>query len=83
MVDIHNSEEDRLEAMVGPPGVWKDCRDFQINFLRKMGLKTHHQVLDIGCGPLRGGIPLIRYLDAGNYFQFLLSFELIAEILNI
>lgn len=60
-------EEDRLEEMVGPPGVWNESRDFQIDFLTRMGLQPQHKVLDIGCGPLRGGIPLIRYLDQNNY----------------
>ena len=61
------SEEDRLEAMVGPPGVWQESRDFQIDFLRRKNLQPAHRVLDIGCGPLRGGIPLIRYLNASRY----------------
>ena len=60
-------EEERLEAMVGPPGVWQESRDFQIAFLAKRGLQPDKNILDIGCGPLRGGIPLIQYLDEGNY----------------
>lgn len=61
------SEEDRLEAMVGLPGVWNQSRNFQIDFLVKNGLEKHHDVLDIGCGVLRGGMPLIKYLDSGKY----------------
>lgn len=65
--ETRNREEDRLEEMVGPPGVWKETRDFQVDFLRHLGLRPQHKLLDIGCGPLRGGIPLIQYLDRGNY----------------
>ena len=43
-------------------------REFQINFLKRFGLMPQHYLLDIGCGTLRGGIPLIDYLDQGHYF---------------
>ena len=42
-------------------------RAWQIHFLKSQGLKPEHRLLDIGCGTLRGGIPLIDYLDAGHY----------------
>jgi SAM-dependent methyltransferase len=32
------------------------------------GLEPHHYLLDVGCGPLRGGIRFIRYLDPGHYY---------------
>lgn len=48
--------------------LWDMKREFQHNFLKKSGLKPHHYLLDFGCGPLRGGIPLIQYLDPGRYF---------------
>jgi SAM-dependent methyltransferase len=38
--------------------------------LRSRGLLPTSTLLDIGCGPLRAGIPFIRYLDTGNYFGF-------------
>ena len=43
-------------------------RDFQIRFLNDQGLKPEHYLLDIGCGTLRGGIPLIRRPEPGHYF---------------
>ena len=42
-------------------------RRFQIDFLRGAGLMPHHRLLDLGCGTLRGGIPLIEYLAPGHY----------------
>ena len=60
-------EDERLEGMVGPPGVWQESRDFQIEFLTRRGLQPDDSLLDIGCGPLRGGIPLIRYLREEKY----------------
>jgi SAM-dependent methyltransferase len=47
---------------------WNMKRTFQIDFLKRVGLKPSHYFLDLGCGPLRGGIPLIDYLDTGHYF---------------
>ena len=41
--------------------------EFQIKFLCQMGLQPDHKVLDLGCGTLRGGIPIIQYLNPGNY----------------
>ena len=61
------SKEERLESMVGPFGAWKATRNFQYNFLIQRGLMKGHQFLDIGCGPLRGGYPIIKYLNQGCY----------------
>jgi len=54
-------------ALVGPADLWEMKRRFQIDFLREAGLLPHHRLLDLGCGTLRGGIPLIEYLDPGSY----------------
>jgi len=62
------SKAERRHALVGPAELWKMKRDFQIEFLKNSDLKPHHYLLDIGCGTLRGGIPLIDYLQAGHYF---------------
>lgn len=44
-----------------PNGNW------QLKFLRSKGLETNHSFLDIGCGDLAEGVPLIRFLAGGNY----------------
>lgn len=54
-------------GMVGPADLWEMKRRFQIEYLRSVGLLPHHQLLDLGCGTMRGGIPLIQYLDVGHY----------------
>lgn len=61
------TKAERRHLMVGPSELWRMKRDFQIQFLRSNGLKPEHYLLDIGCGTLRGGIPLIAYLLAGHY----------------
>jgi len=61
-------EKHRLEAMVGPLGYWNALQTYQLNVLKSNGLEPHHTLLDIGCGPLQGGIAFIRYLERGNYF---------------
>jgi SAM-dependent methyltransferase len=53
-------------ALVG--GFWEEIGALQLNFLVKQGLTPSMTLLDIGCGAFRGGVHLIRYLDAGNYY---------------
>jgi hypothetical protein len=54
-------------ALVGPLEHWHTQRSFQIRFLRSRSLRPEHHLLDIGCGTLRGGVPLVRYLRTGHY----------------
>jgi len=54
-------------AAVGPAHLWEVKRRFQFEFLTSRGLRPESRLLDIGCGTLRGGIPLIDYLRAGHY----------------
>jgi SAM-dependent methyltransferase len=49
-------------------GMWEEMGKLQIDFLITKGLKSHHKLLDIGCGTLRGGRHIIKYLDSGNYY---------------
>lgn len=54
-------------ALVGSPDLWAMKRRFQIGFLRATGLLPGDSILDLGCGNLRGGIPIIEYLNNGCY----------------
>jgi cyclopropane fatty-acyl-phospholipid synthase-like methyltransferase len=54
-------------GLVGLPYLAQMQRRFQFRFLTSHGLRPEHRLLDIGCGTLRGGIPLIEYLQTGNY----------------
>ena len=58
-------------------GLWHEIGDLQFEFLIRNGLAPHHVLLDIGCGALRCGIPIIRYLDCGNYFGLDINSSLI------
>jgi len=49
-------------------GMWDEVGELQFNFLKEMGLQPQHKFGDIGCGALRGGVRIIPYLDAGNYY---------------
>jgi SAM-dependent methyltransferase len=55
------------EKMIGPVGYWNELQRYQFNVLRINGLKPWHALLDLGCGPLQGGIAFIRYLDESRY----------------
>jgi cyclopropane fatty-acyl-phospholipid synthase-like methyltransferase len=60
-------ERHRLEAMVGPLGFWYELQAYQLQALKSNGLQPKHHLLDLGCGPLQGGIAFIRYLDPARY----------------
>lgn len=65
---LRQSKVERRHELVGSGHLWKMKREFQITFLKKAGLLPRHYLVDIGCGTLRGGIPLINYLDKGHYY---------------
>lgn len=56
-----------LESLVGPIGYWDELVEYQFSFLRKMGLETQHSFLELGCGPLPSGIPVIEFLEKQKY----------------
>lgn len=60
----HRVEVDPKDAI---GGMWEEIGLLQFEFLKKMGLRPEHHLLDIGCGTLRGGRHFIGYLNAGNY----------------
>ena len=81
---LHGAEADvphskHRHHMVGPIDLWEHKRIFQIQFLRLMGLDPSHRLLDLGCGTLRGGIPLIAHLHEGHYTGIEVRSQLISE----
>ncbi len=68
MPSINSEAGETRHALVGPAEYWKAQRDFQVRFLASQGLRPSDYLLDIGCGTLRGGIPLIRLLEPGHYY---------------
>ena len=66
--NLIQTKKEHRHALVGPPSLWKMKRDFQIQFLKNMNLQPDHYFFEIGCGTLRGGLPIIDYLQDGHYF---------------
>ena len=61
------AEYRRLEQMMGFSGQYKAHRAMQMQLLLQQGVRPDCRVLEIGCGPLTLGIPLITYLTPGGY----------------
>lgn len=59
--------QNKYNPMRAVGGREKDHGKLQLKFLKEKGLKPNHKVLDIGCGCLRGGRHIIKYLNKGNY----------------
>lgn len=49
-------------------GMWDEIGKLQFDFLVEKNLRPESRFLDVGCGPLRGGLHFIDYLESGNYF---------------
>ena len=45
-----------FERLVGPLGIWPHLQQYQFNALTRLGLKPHHSIVDIGCGPITVGL---------------------------
>jgi SAM-dependent methyltransferase len=71
--------KERRHSMVGAGKRWKIKQMFQIKFLKDIGLKKEDTFLDIGCGTLRGGIPIIKFLEAKKYYGIDIRKEVIDE----
>lgn len=48
--------------------LWRRIGKLQLEFLVTQGLEPGSRLLDLGCGPLRGGVRFIKYLEEGNYY---------------
>lgn len=62
------SGDDHYMAYVGPPEQYDAMALTQLALLGAMGLRSNHNLLDLGCGSLRAGRLLIPYLDPGRYY---------------
>lgn len=74
MVNINAMSEDlkagdkNYKAYVGPMKNYDIVSQIHFSIITSMGLRQHHNILDLGCGSLRTGKLLIPYLLKGNYF---------------
>lgn len=75
---FYNKLEKR-HALVGPAKLWKYKQEFQIRFLKSQGLQKTDTLLDLGCGTLRGGVAIIDFLDANNYYGIDIRENVLAE----
>lgn len=64
---IDEKERQLLSHHMGFVHQWDEHRRFQMELLQADGLKPSSRVLEIGCGPLTLGLPLIGFLDPGKY----------------
>lgn len=76
---LNEKETRELEAHMGFNGQWEEHRRFQLELARRMGLVPQSKFIEIGCGPLTLGLPMIEFLNAGNYT----GIDVRPEVLNL
>lgn len=69
------AQEGKHRGIIG--GLWEELGRLQTAFLIEKGLQPHHRILDVGCGSLRAGVCLVRYLDPSRYYGIDVSRALI------
>lgn len=62
-------------AVVG--GMWDVIGPLQCDWLVTRGMTPKDRVLDVGCGALRGGVHLVRYLQPAHYYGIDISARLL------
>ncbi len=60
------SRAGRHREVIG--GLWEEMGRLQLERLVAEGLEPSMAFLDVGCGCLRAGVHLVRYLDPGDYY---------------
>jgi SAM-dependent methyltransferase len=74
-----NNVDEDPKGSVGPAELFEEVGEWQFQLLKEAGLSPSDQLLDIGCGVLRGGIHFIDYLEEGNYYGMDVSEDTIAK----
>lgn len=77
MIDFE--EQIQLEDSMGFRGQFDEHRRFQIEMLKSQGLKPNHKFLELGCGPLTAGVPVIGYLEPSGY----VGIDIRTSVLNL
>ncbi len=62
---------------------WDSAGEQHFAFLRQHGLSSGNRVLDLGCGALRTGTHLLRFLEPGRYVGVDADAALIAAGINV
>ena len=65
---FHRTEIAAMAHRDAAGGMWDELGTLQLSFMKEKGLKPSDYLLDVGCGPLRGGVQFVGYLDDGHYF---------------
>ena len=67
-IDFYSKRMDgKADAPFNPKQKYLDFGQFQLDYLKNVGLKPEHQFLDYGCGVMRTGIHLAGYLEPNRY----------------
>jgi len=75
----NHTPDDRIDPVSLVGGDLDNVSKRQLEMVQSVGLKPTHKYLDIGCGCVRGGRLIEKYLDEGNYWGLDISETLLEE----
>ncbi|HYT69341.1 MAG TPA: ATP-binding cassette domain-containing protein [Vicinamibacterales bacterium] len=69
-LDLTDEELDTAWHRTAIGGQWRASGEWQLDFLRRQGLRPNHYVLDVGCGSLSGARVMLPFMDQHCYWGY-------------
>jgi ABC-type polysaccharide/polyol phosphate transport system ATPase subunit/SAM-dependent methyltransferase len=69
-IELTDAELDLAWHRTATGGKWRESGDWQLEFLRREGLRPEHFVLDVGSGSLAGALVMLPVMDEHRYWGY-------------
>jgi len=69
-LDLTDAELDLGWHRLASGGAWRASGEWQLEFLRRMGLRPDRYVLDVGCGSMAGARTMLPFMDEHRYWGY-------------
>jgi SAM-dependent methyltransferase len=69
-IELTDAELDLAWHRTATGGKWRESGDWQLEFLRREGLRSEHFVLDVGSGSLAGALVMLPVMDEHRYWGY-------------
>ncbi len=69
-IELTDAELDLAWHRTATGGKWRESGEWQLEFLRRQGLRPDQFVLDVGCGSLAGARVMLPFMDQHRYWGY-------------